>query len=233
MNQLELLWEYQQADVEADKLDGAMKRSPAKQKLMKLRDFLVEQKNVIARIQSEVVNMIDRMDALKDAIARTDEQLKNLQAKIEAEPGEDAATVRGYIQEANRYINNLNAYEQEIRRIRKDSADRERQEHDIKVRAAKTKAEFDTLKQPYDIEYREMSEKLAVLRAAAAEKAKAVSPEYIEKYNTIKRHSVPPMAKLVNDQCSGCNMSQPSNVLRSIKAGKVVECETCGRMLIV
>ena len=41
------------------------------------------------------------------------------------------------------------------------------------------------------------------------------------------------MSRLVGDQCSGCNTSQPSAVLRRIKSGtEIVECETCGRMII-
>jgi len=44
---------------------------------------------------------------------------------------------------------------------------------------------------------------------------------------------VPPMARLLGDQCGGCNMSMPSVVLRAIKGGStIVECETCGRIII-
>ena len=56
----------------------------------------------------------------------------------------------------------------------------------------------------------------------------------MERYNAIKKHSTPPMAKLIDDKlCGGCNMSFPSSVLIDIKAGKYVECETCGRMIIL
>jgi len=41
------------------------------------------------------------------------------------------------------------------------------------------------------------------------------------------------MARLIGDQCGGCNTSQPSALLRKIKSGtEIVECETCGRMII-
>ena len=71
MDQLHLLWEYQQADVEADRMEAAMKRSPTRQKLVKYRDYLVEQQNVMKRIEGEVFNMSDRLEALKDAIRLT------------------------------------------------------------------------------------------------------------------------------------------------------------------
>lgn len=233
MDQLHLLWEYQLADVEADKMEASIKRSPTRQKLVKYRDYLLEQQNVMKRIESEVAAMADRLEALKDAMKMTDEQLRSLQAKLESDPPTNSETIQQYLSDARRFQNNLNTYEQEIKRIRKDASDRERQQHDVKVRAAKAKAEFDKLKQTYDAEYKEKSKELEALRAAAAEKENPVSPEMMERYRTIKQHSVPPLARLYGDQCGGCNMSLPSAVSRKIKAGELVECETCGRLLIV
>ena len=40
MTQLEMLWEYQKADVEAERLENAMKRSPARQRLLKYQEFI-------------------------------------------------------------------------------------------------------------------------------------------------------------------------------------------------
>ena len=44
---------------------------------------------------------------------------------------------------------------------------------------------------------------------------------------------VMPMSRLMSDQCSGCNTALPSAALRKIKSGEVLECETCGRMIIL
>ena len=41
MNQLELLWDYQQTDIQAEKVAKDIKRSPARQKLVKYRDYLL------------------------------------------------------------------------------------------------------------------------------------------------------------------------------------------------
>ena len=233
MDQLHLLWEYQQADVEADKMEVSIKRSPTRQKLVKYRDYLLEQQNVIKRIESEVGAMADRLEALKDAIFMTEDQLKALQARLESNPPTDSESIQRYLADARRFQNNIVAYEQEIKRIRKDAGDRERLQHDVKVRAAKAKGEFDKLKVVYDEEYKAKSADLDALKAVAAEKAKPIEADYMERYRTIKRHSVPPLAKLLSDQCGGCNMSLPSAVSRKVKAGELVECETCGRLLII
>lgn len=233
MDQLHLLWEYQKADVEVDKMEASIKRSPTRQKLLKYRDYVMEQQNAIKHIESEVANMADRLEALKDAIRMTDEQLHALQAKMDNDPPANSEALQQFLNDARRFQNNLNAYEQEVRRIRKDAGDRERQQHDVKVRAAKAKGEFDKLKVVYDEEKAEKDRELEKVRAAAAEKAKAIEPEYMERYRTIKKHSVPPLAQLFGDQCGGCNMGLPSSVSRRVKAGELVECETCGRLLIL
>jgi len=233
MDQLHILWEYQQADMEADKMEASIKRSPTRQKLVKYRDYLVEQQNVMKRIEGEVFTMADRLEALKDAIKMTEEQLRSLQTKLENDAPTTSEGVQQYISDVKRFQNNIAAYEQEIKRIRKDAGDRERQQHDVKVRAAKAKAEFDKLKLAYDAEYKEKSKDLDALRAKAAEKAVPVEPDFMERYKVIKQHSVPPLARLFGDQCGGCNMALPSAISRRIKAGELVECETCGRLLII
>ena len=233
MDQLHLLWEYQKADVEVDKMEASIKRSPTRQKLLKYREYVMEQQAALKHIETEVANMADRLEALKDAIRMTDEQLHSLQAKMDNDPPANAEALQQYLNDARRFQSNLTAYEQEIRRIRKDAGDRERQQHDVKVRAAKAKAEFDKLKVVYDEEKKEKDEELEKVRAVAAEKAKPVERDFMERYKEIKKHSVPPLAQLFGNQCGGCNMSLPSSVSRRVKAGELVECETCGRLLIL
>jgi predicted nucleic acid-binding Zn-ribbon protein len=233
MDQLEMLWEYQQADMEADRLENEIRRSPNRVKLVKSRDFLVEQQNTIKQIENEVLVMSDRIDVIRDAILRAEDQLKALTAKLEKEPPQSLEDARQQSFDARKLMDTLNGFEQEMKRIRKDAGDRDHQQHEVRLRAAKVKAEFDQLKAAYDVEYKERMAALEKQRATAAQKAKGIAADLMEKYKTIKLHSVPPMARLLNDQCGGCNMSLPSVVLRSIKAGgTVVECETCGRMII-
>ena len=43
MNKLDALWQYQQAELEADKLENKLKSTPARQKLNKLFNLLKDQ----------------------------------------------------------------------------------------------------------------------------------------------------------------------------------------------
>ena len=233
MNQMEFLWDYQQTDIQAEAVAKEIKGSPERQKLVKYRDYLLEQQNTIKRIEEEVLTMQDRLEVLEDAVKLVEDQLNSLQKKIEANEPQDVEQTERYLSDAQRMMSNLSEYEAEIKRIRKDAADRDRLQYDVKVRAARAKAEFDKLKASYDEEYKKKNEELTALKNVLAEKAKAIQPNWIERYNTIRRHAFPPLARLNGSQCTGCNMSLPSGVVKDVQSGKDVECETCGRLLIV
>ena len=47
MEQTELLWQYQQADMAADAFETEIKRNPNRLQLKKNREFLVEQQNAV------------------------------------------------------------------------------------------------------------------------------------------------------------------------------------------
>ncbi len=233
MNQLELLWQYQQADIEVDSLEMSIRRSPKRQKLVKLRDSFQELQKNLKQVEDEVLAMLDRMDALKDAISLSEDQIRQLQSRIQNEPAVDSLQVRNYIEEAQRLTGSLQDFEQETRRLRKIAADRDRVQRDLKIRLVTAKEEFIPLRDEYDAEYKDAQVQVEKLRERAKDKLTGIEPEYIEKYNTIKQHCTPPIAKLQNGQCGGCNMSFPSSVLSNIKNGKLVECETCGRMVMI
>lgn len=231
--QLELMWQYQQEDMKADRIANDIRRSPTRQKLEKSRDFIMEQQKLYKQIEEQVAIMADRKDAIRDAIARCEEQLNALAAKFQAAPPEDADAAHAMLLEVTRCRDTIASYEQEMSRIVKDSNEHDRKQRSIRHEAAKVKVEFDQLKQVYDKEIKDKKAELDAQRAVAAQKAALVDKALMAEYLAIKKHISPPMARLIGDQCSGCNTAQPSALLRKIKSGTVlVECETCGRMII-
>lgn len=235
MNQqeLELLWAYQQEDIAADRIAHEIRRSPTRQKLEKDRDFIMDQQKRFKQIEEQISIMADRVDAIKDAISRCEEQIRHLTERFEAAPPVDLDAARDMIAEITRHRDTIGSYEQEMRRIVKDTSDYDNRQRSILHEAAKAKQEFNQLKVVYDKELREKKAALDAQRAVAESKKAGISAALLEEYNVIKKHITPPVSRLVGDQCSGCNTSQPSAILRRIKSGnEIVECETCGRMII-
>lgn len=233
MEQTELLWQYQQADMAADAFENEIKRSPARIALKKNREFLVEQQNAVKRMEQEVAEMVDRVDVIKLAISRMEDQLTTLQKRMEATPPADLQQAQELSRDAQKLLADLNDYEAEMKRIQKDAADRDRMEKEIRVKYAKVKAEYDKQKVEYEALYRDQMKQLEQKRAQAQAQANGIDAALLEKYAAIKKHCLPPVARLYGDQCGGCNMSLPQVTLRRFKGdAKYIECENCGRLII-
>lgn len=230
--QLDLLWKYQQADVEVDRYENEMRNDPDRQKLLKHRTFLVEQQNTMKKLENDVSIMADRLEAVRDEAQRLETQLAEQKARFVDNPTEDIETVREGLKQIQRTCDLLARYEQELQKLRKDAEARDRQQREIRVRAAKVKAEFDQLKGEYDTKFQAQKAKLDELKAAADKEAVGIDEALMRRYKEIRKHCFPPMALLDSDRCGGCNMSLPSVVMRDIHSGaKLVECDNCGRII--
>ena len=232
MANFEALWAYQTEDIKADAIANAIRRSPVRQKLEKTRDLILDRQKQYKQIEVEITAMADRKDIIEQAVAHSESQLKALKDKFESDPPASAEDVRALMTEVSHCRDTIRQYEAEIARIVRESTAHEKQQHVVRVEAAHAKKAFDQLKAEYEAESQSKKAELDEQRAKAKALVDAVDPALLEEYNTIKKHISPPVARLTHGQCSGCNTSLPSAVLSRIKGGSLVECETCGRMII-
>ena len=216
MEKYEALWAYQTEDMKADAIANAIKRSLTRQKLEKARDFILDRQKKYKQIEEDVSAMVDRKDIIAQAVDRAREQLQVLQTRYENEALRD--TIR--------------QYEAEISRIVKETDSNDKLQRSVRLEAANAKKAFDQLKADYEEESKSKKGELDAQRARARELMGQVDPALLEEYETIKKHISPPVARLTHGQCSGCNTSLPSATLSKIKNGALIECETCGRMII-
>lgn len=231
---LDQLWQFMQVDMEADRFENKMRQSENRQKLLKQRTFLMDQQANMKKLESEIAVMQDRLEAIRDEADRLDKLLAAAAAEIEANPPTTAEDADKRAESVQKLVDSLSRYEQELQKLRKDSETKDRQQKEIRVRAAKTKIEYDQLKQVYDTEFKTDSAQLQKLRADIEKEAAKVEPMLLERYRSIKQHCTPPMAKLIDGQCSGCFMSLPSATLLELKEGnRIVECDNCGRILYI
>jgi len=229
---LDLLWNYMKFDMEVEKFENEMRQSQNRQKLIKQRDFLLNQQNNIKKIEAEIAAMSDRLEAVRDDADRLEKLMRNQVDELNAAPPEDYDVIRRHVSALEKLEDTFARYEHELNKMRKDGETRDRQQKDIRLRAARTKAEFDQLKIAYDEEFKRDSVKLNQLKAEAAKEGKAVYKELMERYNAIKQHVTPPIALLNGDRCGGCNMALPAATLRQVRSDdSVTECDNCGRIL--
>ena len=232
MEKFEALWAYQEEDMKADAIAAAIRRSPTRQKLEKARDFILDRQKQYKQIEEDVGAMVDRKDIIAQAVARSKEQLRSLQDRFESNPPQTPEEVRALLSEVSRCRDTIRQYEVEINRIVKETDSNDKLQRSVRLEAANAKKTFDQLKADYEEESKSKKGELDEQRARAKALQDQVPPSLLEEYETIKKHITPPVARLTHGQCSGCNTSLPSAILSKIKSGSLVECETCGRMII-
>ena len=234
MHQYELLWQYQQVDMELDQYEKEMRASSNRKELLKHREFPLEQQSVLKKIESDVEIMSDRMEALADEITRLNGSVAEATANFEANRPQDLEEAKKQIASMQKLLTTISRYEAELAKMRKDSEARDRQQREVRVRAAKARAEFDRIKVIYDDEYKVAAVKLDALKKKVAKEAEGIDPALMEKYKAIKRHSTPPITRIHDDRCGGCNMQLPAADMNKIRTGApYVECENCGRIILV
>ena len=234
MDQYEAIWQYQQVDMELERYEREMRGSQNRRELIKYRDFLLEQQSTLKKIESDVEIMADRMEALADEIHRLEGAVKDASAKLAAEKPDSLEKTQEQIAQLSKLLNTIPRYENELARLKKDSDIRDKQQRETRVRDAKARSEFDRIKVVYDEEYKKASVKLDELKKKVAQEGKNVDPGLLEKYNVIKKHSTPPITRIRDGRCGGCNMQLPAADMNKIRTGApFVECENCGRIILV
>ena len=233
MDKMEQLWNYMQEDIQADRIDAEIRRSPLRQKLEKTRDFIMDQQKLYKEMEERVAISTDRKDGIVDALKRSEEQLSAMMERLEKDPPQNAESARAMLQDVEKCRKTISSYEQELRHIHKEGNEFDAKSRSIRHETAVAKQEFDRMKEVYNQEAKEKKQQLDAQRSKADALLHEIDPDLLSIYTTVKKQISPPIARLKNGQCSGCNTSQPSAALRKIDAGEgIVECETCGRILI-
>ena len=163
--QLDDLWNFMQVDMEADKFENQMRLSPNRQKLLKQRNFILEQQNNMKKLEADVAVMQDRLAAVEDEAQRLSGVLSGMVDELEKDPPATIEESDRRAEAAQRLADTLTRYEQELAKMRKDAEARDRQQKEIRVRAARTKQEYDQLKTVYDEEFKRDQQTLKTMRA--------------------------------------------------------------------
>ena len=124
---LEKLWQFMQVDMEADKFEAKIRQSEKRQKLLKQRNFLMEQQTNMKKLESDVAAMADRLEAVRDEAERLQKVLSGLVEELESNPPKSEEEANARIEAVQKLMDNLTHYEQELSKMRKNAEIKDRQ----------------------------------------------------------------------------------------------------------
>lgn len=235
MAQTDLIWQYQDAEAELDKLRKELEQTPERQKMKKLRRVLTEQSERIDSFKTGV----------KEREAELDSSLKKLEALLkdyDLEQDDLGIMMEDEESTAEELTESRKAMEElleKVNALKKSLTDCEnwikRAEESIKEtyqKGVKTKRDYEAAKAVVETEKQERKPVIDRAQREVERLESFVSPEILKRYKLIKKKFPNPVALIENNRCSGCGMSVSMSVVKKYQTDdSVIECENCGRLL--
>lgn len=234
MRQLDRLWKYQGADKKVTEYETEIRQFPLRQQLLKLRNIVADQQTVVRGLENDAGKALDRLNELTAQRDQAQQIFDEAKQALESGAYVTAEQVHQAISRVSDAEGRLRSAEKELSKMVSHAQMMENRYKDVRNKAAKARDEYNKLKVGYDKEFEKQTAHLEELKQARQEAAEGIDPAYMERYKAIRSQRFPVMARIHNDQCSGCNMSLPSAVAKQITGSdEIVECENCGRILYI
>jgi len=218
------LWEYQQLDMEVDRLEGELKSSEERKKALYY-------KNIFYKAQEEMQTIENGADLLTEDMNALEKDIEGLSGDFafEIENDEDLELAKKCAADMSRKINRLSGA---LKELTDKSASMEEKMQKLAHKAAKAKKEYNEYKVLFDAKNKEYAPNIKAAKETRDKFGKKLDKALLERYNAIKSSRGMPISLLENSKCTGCNMSLPSVICSRVREAKeLIECENCGKIL--
>ncbi len=235
MTNAEMIWKYQDAENEFERLRKELENTPERQKLRKLRRVLQEQSDKIKGFEAGLKEKEEQIeaDAAKLEALLKDYDLEQDDLNIMLEDEECTAEELTESRKAmEALLERINALKKSITADQEWTRSTEAAIKDTYSKGAKIKRDYEAAKTVVETEKMERQPIIDKAERELKMLGKQLSPEVLKRYETIKKKHPNPVASLNDNRCTGCGMSVSMTAVRKFTAGsELVECENCGRLI--
>ncbi len=235
MSNVQALLNYQQADVEKQQFESALRSTESRLRLNRLHKQLKDQQTTIKKQTDELEQLslvmqklLSQYEAVEKRLDLENSELSTLQQDEEC-TAEEMTEFRQDVEKLTREITRVDKESKQLMaNLEKLIAEYQR----TRQTAGKQKKEYDQLRLVCEKEKSDSAAELAKIDRNMERLAMQVDPALLAKYGRARQHYNVPVVSVSNSKCSGCNMSLPMLMLKQLSANDVVvECENCGRIL--
>lgn len=233
--QVQLLWEYQQIDLQVANVEKKLRSSPTRKKLMQARDYIIDAQNLMKKMEADAGELRINYDSIKQ---KNDALVADLVSLVGYIADSDGDTTMQELERMRKEVaeiqGNLNRHERDLQLIIERLSKIEANVNKISINAPKAKKDYTELKEVYDKEAAVNASEAAPFKKQMQALEVQINPKMLLRYTNIKKTRINPLAPVRNSRCSGCNMELPSVVLKQVvENGAMLECENCGRLLFI
>lgn len=235
MEQLDLLWEYQELEKLMDGYNRERNGLPIRKELRKLQKYLIEQQKELVKLDEEADKKSNTLNKIYHEYDNIINSLRIDQEKIEDGSIKNLKQVEQLEKNAQLLKEKTLKKEEELKDLMDELDDFSKVLKEIGIKISKGKKEYAQVKARYDEQAGDIQEKYNEAKKKRDALKKKIDGELLSKYKELKANHDQPLA-LVTDHycCSGCNMQIASLAVQNLKEGShIIECENCGRILYV
>ena len=226
---------YQDADLEKQQIEAAVKTTANRQKLNKLAKYIKQQQATLNKLNEDMEVFYASVSKIKTQYDAVLKRLDLESSEYETLKGDEECTseemteFRHDIEKLNREAGNL---EKEIKQQFRNLEEAVGEYQKTRQQGAKAKKEYDQLKIVCQKERDDAAIDMLALDKKMEELEKKVSPALMSRYKRVRLHHNMPIVEVREGKCSGCNMALPSLASRRLVGeDMILECENCGRLL--
>lgn len=226
---------YQEADVEKQQIEAAVKTTNNRIKLNKLTKFIKQQQATLNKLNDDMETLSASMARINTQYTAVLDRLDLETSEFETLKGDEECTseemteFRHDIEKLQREAGNL---EKEIKQLFHTLDETVAEHQKTRQQGAKAKKEYDQLKIVCQKEKDDASIDMLAIDRKMAELEKRVNPSLMNRYKRARLHNNVVVVEVRDGKCSGCNMSLPSLAIRRLVGeDMILECENCGRLL--
>lgn len=235
MSNVQALLNYQQADVEKQQFENALRNTESRLKLNRLHKQLKDQQLTIKKQTDELESLSATLQKLMKQYDAVEKRLDLENSELSTLQQDEECTA----EEMTEFRQDVEKLTREIARVDKEckqllaTLEKLVSEYQItRTTAGKQKKEYDQLREVCEKEKADSASGLAEIDRNMERLAMQVDPALLTRYQRARQHYGVPVVAVSNNKCSGCNMSLPMLMLKKLSTGDVVvECENCGRIL--
>lgn len=227
---IENLLKYQEIDGKIRQIEKELNDSENKKRGRHLSSYLRDAENSVKKMESRSKEINIMLNALlqsfQEKVKLVDEYEKNVETSL------DLGEINYLRKKADDLTRALQGVESEVSALLREIAEISAQYDDFRNRYPAAKKQYEECRAAYEKETRERRPEAQKLMGELKTLENGIDKPVLERYKTIKGQGIfPPLVKLIENRCGGCQMEIPSGILSGIEEKGYIRCDNCHRIV--